>query len=97
VLIEAFWSKRRILEIYLNIAEMGDGVFGAEAAARHWFGKPAADLTLAEASRIAAILPAPRSRSAIRPGSFTASRARAIADGAQTIAADGRDACLGLR
>jgi monofunctional biosynthetic peptidoglycan transglycosylase len=96
VLIEAFWSKRRIVEIYLNIAEMGDGVFGAEAAAQHWFGKPAAALTLAESARIAAILPAPRSRSATRPGASTERRARAIADGARTIAADGRDRCLGL-
>jgi monofunctional biosynthetic peptidoglycan transglycosylase len=97
VLIEAFWSKRRILEIYLNVAEMGEGVFGAEAAAQHWFGKPAAALTLSEAARIAAILPAPRHRSASAPGAFTARRARAIADGARTIAAEGRASCLGLR
>jgi monofunctional biosynthetic peptidoglycan transglycosylase len=97
VLIEAFWSKRRILEVYLNIAEMGEGVFGAEAAARHWFGKGAEALTLSEAARIAAILPAPRSRSARSPGAFTARRAAAIAEGARTIAARGDDACLALR
>jgi monofunctional biosynthetic peptidoglycan transglycosylase len=94
LLIEALWSKRRILEVYLNIAEMGEGVFGAEAAARNWFGKGADALTLAEAARIAAILPAPRSRSASRPGDFTARRARAIAEGARTVAATGADACF---
>ncbi len=53
-------SKRRILEIYLNIAEWGDGIFGAEAAARAYFGKPAAELTWEEAVALAAVLPSPR-------------------------------------
>ncbi len=58
-LIELFWSKDRILEVYLNIAEMGDGVFGAEAAAQYFFKKPAAKLTNSEAALIAACLPSP--------------------------------------
>jgi monofunctional biosynthetic peptidoglycan transglycosylase len=94
VLIEAFWGKRRILEVYLNVAEFGEGVFGAEAAARHWFGKPAAALTLREASRLAAILPDPRDRNPARPSGFVQRRARAIAAGAETIRAEGRDRCF---
>jgi monofunctional glycosyltransferase len=58
--LERSLSKKRILEIYLNVAEWGDGIFGAEAAARHYFGKRAADLTGPEAARLAAVLPNPR-------------------------------------
>lgn len=94
VLIETFWGKRRIMEVYLNIAEMGPGVFGAEAAARHWFGKGAAALTAQESARLAAILPGPRTRSASRPSAFVQGRARAAAAGAQTLRAQGRDACI---
>ena len=64
---ETIWSKRRILEIYLNIAEMAPGVYGAEAAARHHFGKTAAQLTEREAALIAAVLPNPRRWSAGQP------------------------------
>lgn len=53
-------SKRRILELYLNVVEWGEGIFGIEAASRHYFGKPASDLTPEEASRLAAVLPNPR-------------------------------------
>lgn len=60
LLIEVFWSKERILEVYLNSIEMGNGIYGAEAAAQHWFRKPAAKLTKYEAASIAAILPNPR-------------------------------------
>ncbi|MBI6120929.1 monofunctional biosynthetic peptidoglycan transglycosylase [Salegentibacter maritimus] len=59
-LIETFWSKERILEVYLNSIEMGKGVYGAEAAAKHWFNKSAANLSIYEAAAIAAILPNPR-------------------------------------
>jgi monofunctional glycosyltransferase len=58
-MVEAVWSKRRILEVYLNVAEWGDGVFGAQAAARHYFGVDAASLTPEQAARMAAMLPAP--------------------------------------
>ena len=60
MMIEATWDKRRILEVYLNVAEGGTGVFGAEAAARHYHGRPAASLGPAEAARLAVMLPNPR-------------------------------------
>jgi monofunctional glycosyltransferase len=60
VLIEVIWGKQRIMEVYLNSIEMGDGVYGVEAAAQHWYGKTAANLTTAQAAGIAAILPNPR-------------------------------------
>jgi monofunctional biosynthetic peptidoglycan transglycosylase len=91
---EALWPKRRILEVYLNVAEFGEGVFGAEAAARHHFGVAAADLTETQAARLAAILPAPQDRSAGNPSDFVRTRAAAIRDGAATIRADGRDDCF---
>ncbi len=59
--VELVLGKRRILELYLNVAELGPGVYGAEAASRFWFGKPATELTAREAARLAVILPAPRS------------------------------------
>jgi monofunctional biosynthetic peptidoglycan transglycosylase len=93
-IMEAIWPKRRILEVYLNVAEFDEGVFGAEAAARHHFGVSAADLTETQAARLAAILPAPQSRSASDPSDFVRNRAAAIRDGAATIRADGRDACF---
>jgi monofunctional glycosyltransferase len=68
VWIELAWSKRRIIEVYLNIVEWDSGVYGAEAAARHYFGKPAAALSVREAARLAAVLPDPLDRSASRPG-----------------------------
>jgi monofunctional glycosyltransferase len=91
---ELFWSKRRVLEVYLNVAEFGPGVFGAEAAARHHFGVSASELTEAQAARLAAVLPAPQARSASSPSDFVLRRASAIRDGAATIRADGRDACF---
>ena len=69
-LIEMCWSKERIMEVYLNVVEMGPGVYGAEAAARYYFHKPAARLTREEAARIAAILPNPRRWSASKPTTY---------------------------
>ncbi len=66
--IDLAWSKRRTMEVYLNVAEWGDGLFGAEAAARRYYGKAAADLTRAEAARLAGALPNPRLRDPSRPG-----------------------------
>jgi monofunctional biosynthetic peptidoglycan transglycosylase len=93
-IIEAFWSKRRILEVYLNVAEFGEGVFGVEAAARHHFGVPAAELTDVQAARLAAILPAPKARDPANPSEQLRARAVQVLDGAATIAADGRAACF---
>jgi monofunctional biosynthetic peptidoglycan transglycosylase len=59
-MIETFWSKKRILEMYLNVAEMGDGIFGVEAASRHYFNKSAKDITRTQAALIAACLPNPK-------------------------------------
>ncbi len=70
VLIEALWSKRRILEVYLNIAEFGRGIYGAEAAAQNFFHKPAARLNRAEAARLAAVLPNPVRMRAEAPGNY---------------------------
>jgi monofunctional biosynthetic peptidoglycan transglycosylase len=92
--VEAVWSKRRILEVYLNVAEFGEGVFGVEAAAQRYFGVPAAELSAREAALLAAVLPAPKDRSAARPSDRLSGRAAAIADGAATIRRDGRSACF---
>lgn len=78
VLIETLWPKRRILEVYVNVAEFGDGVYGAQAAARRYFGKDAARLGAAEAARLAAVLPSPRRYSAARPGPYVQRRTRSI-------------------
>ena len=78
VLIELLWSKERILEVYLNVAEMGKGIYGAEAAAQEIFGKPAADLTRREASLIAACLPNPIQRQAGKPSAYVSKRAGQI-------------------
>jgi monofunctional biosynthetic peptidoglycan transglycosylase len=78
VLIELFWPKQRILEVYANIAEFGDGVYGAEAAARTYFDKPAAKLTPSQSARMAAVLPSPRRYSIAKPGPYVQRRARWI-------------------
>ncbi len=78
VLVEALWPKRRILEMHLNLAEWGEGVFGAEAGARHHFGVPAAMLDPRQAARMAAVLPNPRAWRADAPGPVTQRRARWI-------------------
>ncbi|MCE0505701.1 monofunctional biosynthetic peptidoglycan transglycosylase [Roseivivax sp. GX 12232] len=93
--IEAVWPKRRILEVYLNIAEFDEGVFGVEAAARHYFSVSAADLSPTQAARLAAILPDPKGRSAADPSGAVRRRAASILDGAATIERDGRAACFG--
>ena len=76
---ELVLSKRRIMEIYLNVAEWDTGIYGAAAAARHHFGVPPAELSAAQAARLAAILPSPETRDAANPGSGTRRIARTIA------------------
>lgn len=78
LLVEFMWRKERIIEAYLNVAEWGPGIFGAEAAAQHYFGKPASELTKREASLMAAILPNPIEWSASSPGEYTANYAARI-------------------
>jgi monofunctional biosynthetic peptidoglycan transglycosylase len=77
-LIEALWPKRRILEVYANIAEFGDGVYGAQAASRSFFRKDASRLSASEAARLAAVLPSPKRYSAARPGPYVQRRAATI-------------------
>lgn len=93
-MIETFWSKRRIVEVYLNVAEFDEGVFGIEAAAQHYFGVRAADLSAVQAARLAAVLPDPKGRSASKPSQSLRNRAGKILDGAATIDRDGRAACF---
>lgn len=76
--IEALWGKRRIVEVYLNIAEFGPGVFGIEAASQYWFKVPAKRLTRHQAALLAACLPAPRKYNPRHPGSFVSRRANWI-------------------
>ena len=76
--LELLWGKRRIMEVYLNVAETGPGLYGAEAAAQAYFGKPASALTRREAALIAAVLPNPRVWSPDRPSSYIRQRARVI-------------------
>jgi len=78
LMIEALWDKRRILEVYLNVVEWGDGVFGAEAGARHYFGVGAANLDPGSASRMAAMLPAPKYFDRHRESPFLLQRAQGI-------------------
>jgi monofunctional glycosyltransferase len=92
--VELAWSKQRILEVYLNVAEFDGGIFGVQAAARHHFGVDAKDLTALQAARLAAVLPDPKGRSASDPSNFVRNRTRSIISGAETIAADGRSACF---
>ncbi|MFD2173114.1 monofunctional biosynthetic peptidoglycan transglycosylase [Rhodobacter lacus] len=92
--VEAIWSKRRILEIYLNVAEFGEGVFGVNAAAFHYFRTTPDKLSARQASLLAAVLPDPKGRSAAKPSRFVSRRANAIADGAETIRHDGRARCF---
>jgi monofunctional biosynthetic peptidoglycan transglycosylase len=78
LLIEALWPKRRILEVYLNVAEFGPDTFGAGAAGRQFFAKPARGLSLWEASLLAAVLPNPKRMSAQRPSDYVRRRASEI-------------------
>ena len=74
VLIELIWGKERIMEVYLNSIEMGNGVYGAQAATQHWYRKDASSLTKIQAAGIAAILPNPRKYSATSSSSYINNR-----------------------
>ncbi|AFK02413.1 Monofunctional biosynthetic peptidoglycan transglycosylase [Emticicia oligotrophica DSM 17448] len=78
VLIELIWGKQRILEVYLNVAEMGDMTFGVEEASQRFFNTSAKNLSRQEAARIAAVLPSPRKWSAAKPGPYVNRRTNAI-------------------
>ena len=92
--IEAFWSKRRVLEIYMNIAEFGEGVLGIQAAAKENFNLDAAELNLEQASRLASVLKDPRNMDSNDLSPAQERRAERIADGATKIERDGRSLCF---
>jgi monofunctional biosynthetic peptidoglycan transglycosylase len=77
-LIEFIWGKRRILEVYLNVIEMGSGVYGVEAASQRYFGKSAAQLSQREAALIASVLPNPRKWSPAKPSAYIQRKASTI-------------------
>lgn len=92
--VEIIWTKKRIVEVYLNVAEFDEGVFGVDAAAHHYFGVTPSQLSSTQAARLAAILPNPKGRSAKNPSSFVRKRSASIRDGAATIDVDGRASCF---
>ena len=93
-LVEQLWGKRRIMEVYLNVAETGIGTYGANAGAERYFGHDASALTATEAARIAAILPLPKKRGAIAPKGFTRRYGNTISARIGQVRRDGLDACV---
>ena len=94
VLIEAMWPKRRIMEVYLNLAETGIGTYGVNAGSERYYGHDASAMSRTEAARIAAILPLPKKRGAIAPKGFTRRYGGSIAARIGVVARDGLDACV---
>ncbi|WP_293397202.1 monofunctional biosynthetic peptidoglycan transglycosylase [Nevskia sp.] len=88
LLIETFWPKRRVLEMYLNIAQFGPGVYGVEAAAQLYFHKPAARLSRSEAALLAAVLPNPVRLRVDRPSAYVLGRANQIEGQMQALGSD---------
>ena len=93
-LIENIWDKRRIMEVYLNVAETGIGTYGAEAGTQRYFGHTAARLSRSEAARIAAVLPSPKTREAVNPTGFTRRYGNTIAARIGVVRRDGLDSCV---
>jgi len=91
---ERIWGKRRTMEIYLNVAEWGDGYFGAEAAAKARFGKSAASLTPEEASLLASVLPSPNKWRAVNPGPYVRARAATIRKRMNVVQNEKLDVCV---
>lgn len=94
VLIEAIWGKRRIMEVYLNVAETGIGTYGVQAGSIRYFHHGAGSMTRTEAARIAAVLPLPKKRGAVAPKGFTRRYGNSIAARIGVVQRDGLDACL---
>jgi len=94
LLIENIWGKRRIMEVYLNIAETGIGTYGANAGAQRYFNHDASTLSTQEAARIAAVLPLPKKREAASPSGFTRRHGNRIAANIGVVKRDRLDACL---
>ena len=95
LLIETLWDKRRIMEVYLNVAETGIGTYGANAGAQRYFsGRDASNLTPQQAARIAAVLPLPKRRAAIDPRGFTRRYGNMIQARMRVVQRDGLDSCV---
>ncbi len=94
VLIETLWPKRRIMEVYLNIAETGIGTYGANAGAIRYFNHDASRLSATEAGRIAAVLPLPKKRAAIAPRGFVRRHGNTLSRRVTTVRTQGLDNCL---
>ena len=94
LLIETIWGKRRIMEVYLNVAETGIGTYGVEAGAMRYFNHSASKLTPTEAARIAAVLPLPKKRAAIAPSGFVRRHGNTIARYVGVVRRQGLDACV---
>jgi monofunctional biosynthetic peptidoglycan transglycosylase len=94
VLIEAMWPKRRIMEVYLNIAETGIGTYGANAGAIRYFNHDASRLSPTEAGRIAAVLPLPKKRAAIAPRGFVRKHGNTLSRRVSNVRNEGLDGCL---
>ena len=94
VFIDLFWGKARVMEAYLNVAEWGDGLFGAEAAAQARFGKSAADLTEREAALLAAVLPSPNKWRVDPPGPYVSKRAGTLQARMRVVHSQGLAACV---
>jgi monofunctional glycosyltransferase len=95
-LIERIWGKRRIMEVYLNVAETGIGTYGAESGARRYFSKDASNLSPMEAARIAAALPSPKRRAVNGVRGFTRRYGNIIAARIGIVRRDGLDNCIGI-
>ncbi len=93
-LIEQLWGKRRIMEVYLNVAETGIGTYGVEAGAQRYFGTSAANLSATQAARMAAALPSPKTRGVKSPSGFTRRYGNTIAARIATVRRGGYDACV---
>jgi monofunctional glycosyltransferase len=93
-LIENIWGKRRIMEVYLNVAETGIGTYGVEAGAQRYFNHSATRLSPSEAARMAAALPLPKARSVVSPRGFTRRYGNTIAARIGVVRRDGLDACV---
>lgn len=93
-LIENIWGKRRIMEVYLNVAETGIGTYGAQAGARRYYGKSAARLTPIEAARMAAALPLPKKRAVSSPGGWLRRHGNTLAARIGVVRRDGLDSCV---
>jgi monofunctional biosynthetic peptidoglycan transglycosylase len=94
VLMEQLWPKKRILHVYLNLVDWGDGIFGAEAASQAYFGTDAGSLDGAQAARLAAILPNPHKWKAVHPGRYVRRRTGMLQGRSAMVVRDGLNFCL---